>query len=153
MPPDVERSALGLVARGLLAALLLLAAIPAYLAFAPSWRAAAVRVACAAIVIIGCARVIRGVRGSIEGHTPSALDAPPPMSPAPELDERFLRLRDDLVFSTRSRRYFDVILWPRLGELAGGTLPRPAERRRGIRRRGPSLKTIESLIALVEKRP
>jgi hypothetical protein len=152
MPPYVERSAFGLVARGILAALLLLAAIPAYLAFAPSWRAAAVRVACAVIVITGCARVIRGVRGSIEGHAPSALDAPPPMSPAPELDERFLRLRDDLVFSTRSRRYFDVILWPRLVELAGGTLPRPAERR-GIRRRGPALKTLESLIAEVEKRP
>lgn len=152
MPPYAERSGLGLVARGLLAALLLLAAIPAYLAFAPSWRAAAVRVGCAVIVISGCARVIRGVRRSIEGHAPSALDAPPAMSPAPELDERFLRLRDDLVFSTRSRRYFDVILWPRLGELAGGTLPRPAERR-GIRRRGPSLKTLESLIAEVEKRP
>ena len=152
MPPYVERSALGLVARGLLAALLLLAAIPAYLALAPSWRAAAVRLACAVIVVAGCARVLRGVRSSMQGDAPSPLDAPPPVSPAPELDERFLRLRDDLVFSTRSRRYFDVILWPRLGDLAGGTLPRPAERR-GIRRRGPSLKTLESLIAEVERRP
>ena len=39
--------------------------------------------------------------------------------PAPELDARFLALRDDVRYSIRSRRYFDVILWPRLVELGG----------------------------------
>ncbi len=151
MPSRADRSGRRAVAHGFIAVLLVLAAIPAYLGLPLSWRPVAVRVASAVIVVAGCVRVIRGVRRSIEGYAPSALDAPPPVSPAPELDERFLRLRDDLVFSTRSRRYFDVVLWPRLRELGGANLPRPAERR-GIRRGGPSLRALEGVIAEVEKR-
>jgi hypothetical protein len=46
-----------------------------------------------------------------------------------------------------------VILWPRLGELARSEmLPRPANRR-GLRRRGPSLRAIEELVAEIENRP
>ena len=151
MPSTPERSLHHLAARGLLAVLLVLAAIPAYLVMEPSWRPVAVRLACAVIVVAGCVRVIRGVRLSIEGYAASALDAPPHVATAPELDERFLRLRDELVFGTRSRRYFDAVLWPRMLGLAGANLPRPAERR-GSRRRGPSLGTIERLVAEVEKR-
>ena len=74
-----------------------------------------------------------------------------PVPPPPELDSRFLRLRDEVVYSTRSRRYFDAILWPQLGRLAGADLPRPPERR-GLRRRGPALATLEDLIARIERR-
>ena len=152
MPSHTERSRYRFAAQGLLAVLLVLAAIPAYLVIEPSWRPVALRLACAVIVFAGCVRVIRGVRRAIEGHPTSALDTPPPVSPAQEMDERFLRLRDELIFSTRSQRYFDAILWPRLLRLAGATLPRPAERR-GRRRGGPVLSTLEHLIAEVEKRP
>ena len=136
MPSRAERSPLGVAARGLLAVLLVLAAIPAYLGLPLLWRPVAVRLACALIVVAGCVRVVRRVRRSIDGYSPSALDAPPPPAPAPELDDRFLRMRDDLVFSARSRRYFDAILWPRLCRLAGAGLVPPAARR-GIPRRGP----------------
>jgi len=150
MPSHTERSRYRFAGPGLLAVVLVLAAIPAYLTLEPSWRSLAVRLACAVIVVVGGVRVIRGVRRSIEGSS-SALDTPPPVSPAQELDGRFLRLRDELVFSTRSHRYFDAILWPRVLRLAGANLPRPAERR-GRRRRGPSLSTLEHLIAEVEQR-
>jgi hypothetical protein len=152
MPSRAERSFLRLLADGLLAVLLVLAAIPAYLTLEPSWRPLAVRVACALIVVAGCLRVTRRVRRSIDGYAPSVLEAPPAVAPAPELDERFLRLRDELVFGSRSRRHFDLILWPRLLRLAGASLPRPAERH-GIFRDGPSLSVIERLVAEAERRP
>jgi len=154
MPSRVDASPRRLVVQAFFAIGLVLAAIPAYLGLPPSWRPAAVRVACALIVVTGCIRVIRGVRRSIASGgalSTSILDASPGASLAPELDERFLRLRDDLVFSSRSRRYFDVILWPRLSELSGPKLIPPAKRR-WIRRRGPSLRTLERLIADVERR-
>ena len=152
MLSPAERPPRRLVARGLIAALLVLAAIPAYLGLPLLWRPAAVRLACALIVVAGCVRVVRRVRRSIGGYAPSALDAPRPPAPAPDLDDRLLRMRDDLVFSRRSRRYYDAILWPRLCRLAGADLAPPAARR-GIRRRGPSLRSLERLIAEVEKRP
>ena len=100
-----------------------LAAIPGYLTLDPSWRPVAVRVACAVIAITGCIRVVRGARRTIGESVPSALDAPPPAPPRLTLDERFLRLRADLVFSRRDQRYFDAILGPRLLELGGAGLP------------------------------
>lgn len=151
MPSRAERSR-RLLGHGILAALFVLAAIVMYLTMAPSWRPAVVRLACTAIVIVGCLRAIRGVRRAIEEQPPSELDVPRP-APAPsERDEAFRRLRDDLVYSHRSQQYFDAILWPRLVQLAGDTLPRPVEKRR-TRRRGPSLPALESLIAQAEKRP
>jgi hypothetical protein len=151
MPPPVERSARRVTAQGLLAALLILAVIPAYLALDASWRPVAVRLGCAVIVVAGCVRLRRVARRSIERSASSVLDVPPPAPTDPDLDTRFLRARDDLVFSARSQRYFDAVLWPRLVELAGPELPRPAARA-GIRRRGPSLRTLEGLIAEAEKR-
>jgi hypothetical protein len=151
VPSPLERSLRRLAAHGLFAALLVLAPIPAYLAMDPSWRAVAARLWCALIVVAGCLRLRRGVARSMEGGPSSALDTRPPVPPAPEADARFLRLREDLVLSGRSRRYFDAILWPRLLELAGGDLGRPAEQSRPLRR-GPSLSALASLIAEIEKR-
>ena len=67
------------------------------------------------------------------------------------LDERFLRLRDELRFSTRSRQYFETILWPQLGRLGGADLPRPPERR-GVGRDGPALSELERVVAAIEAR-
>ena len=152
MPSHAERSRYRVLVQGFFVVLLILAAIPVYLTLDPSWRSVAIRLVCAVIVAAGCVRVIRGVRRSIDGSAASSLDAPPRVAPAQELDERFLRLRDELVFSVRSRRYFDAILWPRMLRLAGPSLSPPAERP-VTRRRGPALSTLEQLIAEAEKRP
>ena len=149
--PHAERSRARLAAYGLLAILAALALIPGYLTVPLEWRPLAVRFACAIAVIIGCTRIVARVRRSIEGDTVSPLDPSPRAPRRPALDERFMRLRDDVVFSTRSRRYFDTILWPRLQKLAGGELPPPAERR-AMGRRGPSLRALEGLIAEIERR-
>jgi hypothetical protein len=151
MPRPPERSRLRLAAQALVAVLVALAAMPMYLVIAPSWRPAAARLACGLLVAMGCVRVIRPLRSRTEDQPTSALDAPAPPSPGPALDERFLRLRDELVFSARSRRHFDAILWPRLLALAGTELSRPAERR-GLLRDGPSPGELERLIAEIERR-
>jgi len=131
--------------------LLALVAIPLYLSVDPAWRPAAVRLACTLIVVAGCVRARRALRRVMGQHAPSALDAPPPPPPMPELDLRFLRVRDDVVSSIRSRRYFDQVLWPRLLDAAGGSLAPPAERR-WIRRRGPSPGVLAKLVDQIERR-
>jgi hypothetical protein len=151
MPVPAEGLARRLAARGILVALLILAALPAYLLVDPAWRPVVIRLACTLLVIAVYVRVRRGFRQAIEADEPSALDAPRFTPPAPEPDTGFTRARKDLVFSRRNRRYFDTILWPRLLALAGGTLAPPAARSaRG--RRGPTLSTLERLIAEVEAR-
>lgn len=153
MPQHPRRSRRHLVGAAVVVALVALAAMPAYLALGPSWRPVAVRLVCTAAVIAGCVRALRWARGAAAPSVVSPLDGHAPPVPGPELDARFLALRDDVIYGTRSRRYFDVILWPRLSELAGSEMPpRPADRR-GIRRRGPSLRAIEELVAEIEKRP
>jgi hypothetical protein len=132
--------------------LLALAALPVYLTISPAWRPAAARLACAVVVAIGCARARAWARAAVATPGLSLFEAPPEPAPELTLDPRFLRLRDDLVASTRRRRYFDVVLWPRLSALAGPDLPRPAEPRGPIRR-GPSLAAIERLVARIEGRP
>jgi hypothetical protein len=151
MPPPDERTALRLVARGFVAIFVVLVAIPSYLTLAPAWRPLAARLACAALVAFGCIRIVRSVRGSTDGHASAAVDAPVPRAQPPELDERFLRLRDELRFSTRSRKYFDTILWPQLCRLGGADLAAPPERR-GVRRDGPSLTDLERIVAALEAR-
>ena len=151
MPPPDERIALRLAVRGFVAVVVVLAAIPAYLTLAPPWRPLAARLACALLAAFGSVRIVRSVRGSLEGAAPSALDAPAPRREPPDLDERFLRLRDELRFSVRSGQYFDTILWPELGRLGGADLPRPAQRR-GLRQNGPSLSALERVVAAIEAR-
>jgi len=151
MPPPDERAALRFVARGFVVTLVVLVAIPSYLTLAPSWRPLAARLACAALVAFGCIRLVRSARGSTDGHAPSAVDAPSPRTQPPELDERFLRLRDELRFSVRSRQYFETILWPQLGRLGGADLPAPPERH-GVRRDGPRLSDLERIVAALETR-
>jgi len=148
MPSPPERSRARLVAYGFLAVLVLLALIPGYLAVESSWRPLVVRLACALLVIFGCVRVVGSARRAADDETPSPLDARPPARPRPAADERFLRLRDDVVFSTQSRRYFETFLWPRLRKLGGAELQPPPERRR----RGPSVRALERVIADVERR-
>jgi len=152
MPTPARRVGPRFVARVVLLSLLALAALPAYLTVSPRWRPAATRLAGALVVAIGCARARAWARDAVGPPADAGVDAPPPPPPERVLDPHFLRLRDDLITSTRRRRYFDVVLWPRLAALAGSDLPRPEERR-GPTRRGPSLRAIEGLVARIEERP
>jgi hypothetical protein len=149
MPPRAERSGRRLVVRAIMLALVALAALPAYVALDPAWQPAAVQLACGALVAIGAMRARRRVREAMDGGPPSSFDAAAPPAAEPEIDARFLALRDDLIAGTRSRRYFDVILWPRLCELSRGDLVRPPARRY-LRWRGPSLAQLAALVARVE---
>jgi hypothetical protein len=152
MPAPDERTALRMVARGFVAVLALLVAIPSYLTLAPGWRPLAIRLACAAVVAFGCVRLVRSARGSVAGAPAFALEAPAPHPQPAELDERFTRLRDELRFSVRRRSYFDTILSPELHRLGGDDLPvRPPRRRVG--RDGPSLPDLERIVAALEARP
>ncbi|HEV8439568.1 MAG TPA: hypothetical protein VGT40_15880 [Methylomirabilota bacterium] len=152
MRARAEWSRRGLAGRGIAAVALVAAALPAYLLVEPSWRPAVVRLACAALVIHGSLRARRWASDALTPLHVSVHDATPPMPSPPELDAQFLRLRDDVVCSIHSRRYFDVVLWPRLLRLGGSELPPPPERRRVMRRLGPSRKMLEGLIAEVERR-
>ena len=148
MPSRAERSHYRLAAYAVLAMVAGLAVIPAYLALAPAWRPLAVRLACALAVILACVRLIGAVRRTVDGATPSVLDAPPPAPRAHSFDDRFLRTRDHLLFGHRRQRYFDVFLWPRLRALGGEDLRPPPPGRR----RGPSWPALERVIVDIEKR-
>ena len=141
-----ERSRSRLLAFGVAAALVVLAALPGYLALDPKWRPFAVRAACAALVIAGCRRVIGGVRRSLEEDPASPLDASLPGPRAATVDERFVRARDDLVIGSRNRRYFDTFLAPRLRRSGGDDLPLPPPRGR----RGPPMSALERVITTLE---
>ena len=144
-----ERSRARYVAYGFLGLVVLLAAIPGYLVLTPVWRTVAMRVVAALIVVAASVRVLGAVRRTVEGAGRSLLDAPAPPPRGAVLDERYLRLRDDVRFSVHRRRYFDTFLWPRLCAFGVPLTPPPLPRRS---RRGPSLAALERLITEVEER-
>jgi hypothetical protein len=151
MPAPSSRATARLIARGAGWSLLAAAVLPAYLTIAPAWRPLATRLGCAALVALGCLRARSWARDALGAVTGSWVDAPPAPAPEVTLDPRFLRLRDDLTAGARRRRYFDVVLWPRLRGLGADDLARPADRP-GPGRRGPSLAAIEAVIARIEDR-
>jgi hypothetical protein len=152
MPARSSRAPARLIARGAGLSLLAAAALPAYLTIAPAWRPLAARLGGAALVAIGCLRARAWARDALGAAAGSWVDAPPPPAPEVTFDPRFLRLRDDLAAGARRRRYFDVVLWPRLRGLGAEEPARPADRP-GPGRRGPSLDAIEAVIARLEERP
>jgi hypothetical protein len=153
MPGRTSRLGRRLAGRVVVVALVALVALPIYLTMSPAWRPTAVRLTCATALVIGCASARRWAREAVLAEALSPFEARPEPPAAVQLDPAFLRLRDDLVVSIRSRRYFDVVLWPRLVALAepGPPLPYPP-RRRVLGRRGPALRVLEDLVARVEKR-
>jgi hypothetical protein len=132
--------------------MLALAAIPIYLAVDAGWRSLLVRLACALAVTMGGFRLVRSVRRAATAHPASPADGPPVAPTTAILDEVFMRRRDELTYSIRSRPYFDAVLWPRLLALAGRPLPVPPQRP-WLSRLGPSRAMIERLIAEIERRP
>jgi hypothetical protein len=139
-----------LAARLLLLALVALAAMPGYLALRPAWRPVAVRLACAALAAVACARAVRWARAAAGPRAAATVDAPPPAAERVHLDPRFVGWYDDVRAATRHRRYFDVMLWPRLTALGGADLPCPERPRRGGR--GPSPRALARLVEELERR-
>src|SRR5262245_29753482 len=105
MPRPADLRPQRLAGRGFLLALVALAAMPSYFALDPTWRPAALRLASAAIVLVASARALGWARGLARRESESPLDAALPEAPEPELDPRFLGLRDDIAYSAKSRRY------------------------------------------------
>ncbi|MGH7334663.1 MAG: hypothetical protein ACREKS_18340 [Candidatus Rokuibacteriota bacterium] len=147
-PPRLLR----LAAYGIPLGLLALAAIPIYLALDAEWRSLLVRLVCATAVALGSMRLVRNVRRAAAERPNSPADVPPVAPATTILDDAFLRRRDELTYSVRSRRYFDAVLWPRLLALAGRQLS-PPPRRPWCSRLGPSRAMIDTLITEIERRP
>lgn len=147
MPSSTERYRIA--AWGFAVLLIVAGAIPAYLTVPAEWRALSLRAAGAAVVALGCRRVIASIRAAHAGMSPSALDTPATAPRDVQLDERFTRVRDDLRFSVRSRRYFETFLVARFQRLGGEDLAMPPSRGR----RGPTLPALVRTIADLEQRP
>ena len=147
-----------LVGTAILAGLLGLVFVPLYLYAEPRDRPIVIRVGGAFVVGVAMLRL----RGMLQGH----LEAQPPSNfeqalrrepPTPREAPLYLKLRDEVRYSTTSQAYFVNVLWPRLvalrASLAGRALtvapPQPRGRPFG---RGPSLAILRTLIAGIEGR-
>jgi hypothetical protein len=155
MPPPAEPHRARIVAAYVvLLAVLLTAAIPIYLATAPSRRPAVIRLAATVVLGIATLHALHVVRSRIEAQVPSDFERALEVSPAePALDARFLALQDELRFGARSQGYFHHIVWPQFAALATRLRRKPLDEPTGRRfGRGPSLTRMAQLIDQLEER-
>ena len=153
MPAEPGRGA------GLLAGLAVFLALGAAVALTESfvaegYRATAIRLIAALVLLIAVSRVRAIVHGTVERRPAwGAEDAAEGLPDTEAADPRWARLHDEIRFSARSQSYFDHLLWPRLVALArerGGsadTLEKPPGRSFG---RGPSVAGLARVIASLE---
>ncbi len=162
MSPQLNRRWLRLLAGYLVfVGCLALVVTPLYLYVEPSHRPEIVRLAAAAVVGIALIHLPGIVRERIDAQPPSALEAALHRAPLePRLAPLYMKLRDEVRFSTTSQKYFEHVLWRRILALLarepGGQPPAvppvmPAGRR--FLRRGPSLGTLRNLIGGIEEGP
>ena len=115
-----------------------------------------VRVAEAAAVGLLFLQILKRMRRAAELERNGGVkpDAPSATTPSATIAPRLLRLRDELKHSSRSRRYFEHVLWPELQRLAAarrGTLL--SEPDSGwIPGRGPSLRALSAVVEQIEDR-
>ena len=126
------------------------AALPVYVWVEPSWRGLVARLAAALVLGVALLQLRSVLAMHLEAGGASALDAAR-FAPAPEpaVPHHFLDLASDVRTALRRRRYFEMVLWPRLEALAGRPLPHPRLRPG----RGPSLACLRAVITEVERRP
>lgn len=134
-----------------------IATVPIYLGAEPRYRPVVVRLSAALIAAVLLRRVLRTAKDHINTGASSALDEAlhrprPPVS----LDPSFVKLRDEVQFSTTSQRYFEQELWPRLAALRAESptgvaeeLHKPPGRR--FRRRGPALAALADAVTTLER--
>lgn len=126
------------------------AALPVYVWVEPSWRALVARLAAALVLGVAVLQLRSVLVARLEAGGASALDAARfARAPEPAVPYHFLDLASDVRTALRSRRYFEMVLWPRLEALAGRPLARPRLRAG----RGPSLAGLRGVITEIERRP
>jgi hypothetical protein len=130
-----------------LAVIVLLAALPAYVFVEAPWRPVVLRVGVA--LVLGVALLqLRAAAAARLAPPASALDEArgrPPAAAAVPL--RLQELMDEVRAARRSRRHFEQILWPRLTALAARPLVAPPARRG----RGPGLAALGDAITQAER--
>jgi hypothetical protein len=162
MFPPPERRWLRLLAGYLVfVGCLALIVTPLYLYVEPSYRPVVIRLAAAVVVGIALLHLRGIVRERIDAQPASAFELALHRTPMePRLAPLFLKLRDEVRFSTTSQKYFERVLWARILAVLvrgpGGRVPAvppvmPAGRR--LLRRGPSLRTLRNLIGRIEESP
>jgi hypothetical protein len=143
-----DRDALIVTVRcAVLGGIVLLLAVPVYVYLEAPWRAVVPRLAAAGVLGIVLLELRAALAQRFARHEASALDAA--RVPAPGEDATSLRLRETaagLRAARRSRRHFELVLWPRLQALSMGPLTPPPSRRG----RGPSLAGLRAVIATLE---
>jgi len=161
MAAGSKRQALGWLARyAALGTLVGLGALPLVMAAEPANRPLVIRLAASAVLAVALAHVRVAARGAVDAEPPSpfeqALRRRRPA--APDLDQRFRELLDDVRHGPASQRYWSRVAWPRLVGLAArlpGRAPLedpPRSRLRRLLGLGPNLTAIRGLVARIEDR-
>jgi hypothetical protein len=139
--------------------ILVLAMTPVYFYAEPSHRPTVVRLGAALFLGVVLIHLRKLAREWLDAQPPSTFEAALHRAPpGPWLAPLYLKLRDEVRFSARSRAYFTHVLWPRIvrlralqvGQTLAATLVMPGGRR--LLRRGPSLASLRDLITEIEER-
>lgn len=116
-------------------------------------RPVATRLVTTGVLVLAALRVRTLVRVGLAREMRSAFDAAPASAPGVDRS-RFHQLHDEVRFSAKHRRYFELVFWPRLVGLAraraGDSAPwleKPPGRSFG---RGPSPEALARLVAAIE---
>jgi hypothetical protein len=140
--------------------ILVLAMTPIYFYAAPSHRPTVVRLGAVLFLGIALIHLRKLAREWLDAQPPSAFEAALHRAPPePRIAPLFVKLRDEVRFSARSQAYFANVLWPRILRLLAARTGQPLAAApampdgRHLLRRGPSLTTLQDLIARIEERP
>jgi hypothetical protein len=143
-----DRDALVVAVRcAVLGGLVLLLTVPVYVYLEAPWRGVVPRLAAALVLGMVLLEMRAALVQRLARHEASALDAA--RAPAVVEDATSPRLREaaaNLRAARRSRRHFELVLWPRLQALSTRPLTPPPTRRG----RGPSLAGLRAVIAALE---
>jgi len=147
------------IAVGYILFLLVLSGATAFLyeSVAPTSHPLVVRLAVAVLLAVILLHIRSHFRGDPLWDPPSEFEnALVPERVGPKFDPSLVKLRGELADSVKSRSYFDKVLWPRL--LATTAANNPGENeiepppKARFSRRGPSLTTLGTLVARLERR-
>jgi len=136
--------------------LLVLAMTPVYFYAEPALRPTVVRVGGALFLGVVLIHLRKRVEERLDAQPPSAFEAALRQALAePLVAPLFQKLRDEVRFSRRSQAYFANVLWPRIRRLALSSERAAPEMPSGRRllRLGPSLSTLQDLVARIEDHP
>ena len=135
-----------------------IALAPVYVYVESTYRAAVVRAGAALVLGVALIQLRGAVRRHKDGQPPSAFEEALNRGPiAPRTAPIFVKLRDEVWFSTLDQRYFENTLWPRMQRLLASrdrSTRRVGPAKPGGRRwlrRGPSLAALRELVTHIEE--